>query len=126
MDPRRRELFSDWEQGSRLAVAKFRADSAKHIGDPTFDELIASLRQSSPEFCNAWKRHEVARSGEGRKQMEHPVAGTLVFEHAVFNPVEAPEQRLILYTPVAETGSREKLLELLERDVEPVALSLVG
>jgi transcriptional regulator with XRE-family HTH domain len=126
MDPARRELLSNWEQSSRLAVAKFRADSAEHIGDPTFDELIQSLRQASPEFCKAWKRHEVARSGEGRKRLEHPVAGTLQFEHAVFNPAESPEQRLILYTPVADTGTREKLDELLESEVEPVSLALVG
>jgi transcriptional regulator with XRE-family HTH domain len=126
MDPRRREMWSDWERSSRLAVAKFRADSAEHLGDPTFDELIQSLRQSSPEFCKAWKRHEVARSVEGHKRFEHPGPGTLHFEHAVFNPVEAPEQRLILYTPVAGTDTREKLAELLESEVEPVSLALVG
>ena len=48
-------------------MAKFRADSAAHLGDPSFEELIQALRQSSPEFCKAWKRHEVARAGEGRK-----------------------------------------------------------
>jgi transcriptional regulator with XRE-family HTH domain len=126
MDPRRRAMNTDWEHATRLAVAKFRADSAEHIGDPSFDELIQSLRQSSPDFCKAWKRHEVARSGEGRKQIEHPVAGTLYFEHAVFNPVEAPEQRLILYTPMADTDTREKLAALLETDPEPVPLALVS
>jgi transcriptional regulator with XRE-family HTH domain len=126
MDPRRRGMLTDWDRGIRLAAAKFRADSAQHLGDPSFDELIQTLRQSSPEFCKVWKRHEVARSGEGRKQIEHPVAGTLVFEHAVFNPVEAPEQRLILYTPVAETDTPAKLAELLEHEVEPVSLALAG
>ena len=51
MDPGRREIFPDWERSSRLLVAKFRADSARHLGDPAFEELIAALRQSSPEFC---------------------------------------------------------------------------
>jgi hypothetical protein len=73
-----------------------------------------------------WKRHEVARSGEGRKELHHPVAGRLVFEHAVFNPVEAPEQRLILYTPVAETGTAEKLETLLEDEPLRSPLALVG
>ena len=124
MDPARREMFADWERGSRLAVAKFRADSARHIGDPSFEELIQALRQSSPEFCKAWKRHEVARSGEGRKELDHPIAGLLVFEHAVFHPAEAPEQRLILYTPVSEHDTPRKLAELLERDPEPLPLAL--
>jgi len=44
-----------------------------------------------------WKRHEVATAGHGRKEIRHPDAGTLLFEHAVFHPTDAPDQRLILF-----------------------------
>ncbi len=71
MDPGRRELLSDWEQSARLLVAKFRADSARHLGDPEFEQLIHALRQSSPEFCRAWKRHEVS-AGWRRPQGDPP------------------------------------------------------
>jgi transcriptional regulator with XRE-family HTH domain len=114
MDPGRRELFADWERSSRLLVAKFRADSARHLGDPAFEELIAALRQSSPEFCQEWKRHEVARTGEGRKQVRHPEAGLMLFEHAVFHPSMDLELRLILYTPLPEHDTPAKLAALLE------------
>ena len=114
MDPARREMIADWGPSSRLMVAKFRADSARHIGDPEFEQLIHALRQSSPEFGQAWKRHEVARTGEGRKVLRHPVAGQLVFEHAVFTPADAPEQRLILYSPLPDNDTPAKLTTLLE------------
>jgi transcriptional regulator with XRE-family HTH domain len=123
MDPARRILFPDWERTARMAAAKFRADSAAHIGDPSFDELIQALRQSSPEFCKAWKRHEVERSGEGRKEINHPIEGKLVFEHAVFHPSEAPEQRLVLYTPVPEHDTTAKLARLLDQAPAEVALA---
>jgi hypothetical protein len=126
MDPGRREMFSDWESGSRLAVAKFRADSARHIGDPSFEQLISALRSASPEFCKAWKWHEVSGSAEGRKELQHPIVGKLVFEHAVFHPGEAPEQRLILYTPVDEHDTPAKLAELLELEPRKVSLSLAS
>jgi transcriptional regulator with XRE-family HTH domain len=113
MDPSRREMFTDWERSSRLLVAKFRADSAHHLGDPEFETLIQALRQSSPEFCKAWRRHEVAGAGTGRKELRHPVEGTMVFEHAVFNPVEAPEQRLILFSPLPDEDTPAKLERLL-------------
>jgi transcriptional regulator with XRE-family HTH domain len=116
MDPARREMFADWERSSRLLVAKFRADSARHLGDPAFEDLIARLRQSSPEFCKEWKRHEVARGGEGRKQVRHPEAGLMLFEHAVFHPSADPELRLILYTPLPEHDSPAKLAQLLDGD----------
>jgi transcriptional regulator with XRE-family HTH domain len=126
MDPVRREMFTDWDRGARLAAAKFRADSAHHLGDPSFEELIHALRQSSPEFCKAWKRHEVARGGEGRKELRHPVEGMLVFEHAVFNPVEAPEQRLILYSPLPEEDTPAKLERLLEHAAAGQAAAVAG
>ncbi len=112
-NPARRELLTDWDKSSRLLVAKFRADSARHLGDPSFEQLIEALRNASSEFCKAWKRHEVARSGEGRKTLMHPSVGKLVFEHAVFHPQDEPEQRLIMYSPTDECGTREKLAELL-------------
>jgi transcriptional regulator with XRE-family HTH domain len=113
MDPARREMFPDWERSSRLLVAKFRADSARHIGDPQFEQLIGTLRKSSPEFCKAWKKHEVARSGEGRKVVCHPTVGEMAFEHAVFHPQEAPEQRMILYSPLADYDTAAKMERLL-------------
>jgi transcriptional regulator with XRE-family HTH domain len=114
MDPARRELLTDWERSYPRLVAKFRADSARHLGDPDFEELIQALRQSSPEFCKAWKRHEVARDGGGRKELRHPEVGTLVFEHAVFHPTELPEQRLILYSPLPDHDTPAKLARLLD------------
>jgi transcriptional regulator with XRE-family HTH domain len=125
MDPARRELLPDWERSARVIVAKFRADSARHIGDPTFEELIATLKKSSAEFCRLWRKHEVAQSGEGRKVINHPVAGELVFEHAVFNPQSSPEQRMILYSPVADSETPARLAGLLAADAgEPAALAV--
>src|SRR4051794_13443102 len=60
-DPRRRRMMSDWEETARSAVARFRADCARHVGDPSFDELISALLEASPEFREWWPRHEVAR-----------------------------------------------------------------
>ena len=117
-DPGRRELLTDWNASTRLLAAKFRADSAHHLGDPAFEQLIESLRNASPEFCKAWKRHEVARSGTGRKILNHPVAGELTFEHVVWHPSDSPEQRMILYTPVPDTGTAERLAALLSDKVQ--------
>ena len=129
-DPARRALMTDWEQGARQCVAKFRADHARHLGDPSFEELVSSLRQASREFCRYWRRHEVAISGAGRKELHHPDVGRLIFEHAAFHPVDEPEQRLVLYSPVAGTGTAEKLEALCEewsaREEESPALELAG
>jgi transcriptional regulator with XRE-family HTH domain len=113
-DPARREMLTDWERSSRVLVAKFRADSARHLGDPAFEALSTALRKTSPEFARAWERHEVSHSGEGRKDLRHPKAGMLSFSHAVFHPSEHSEQRLILYTPLPDNATPAKLATLLE------------
>jgi hypothetical protein len=113
MDPARRRLFTDWEDAARNTVARFRADSAPHIGDPFFDELIAELHETSPEFRAWWQRHEVAQVAAGRKVLRHPKAGKMVFEHAVFKLEQTPEQRLVLYTPLPVADTVEKMAALL-------------
>jgi transcriptional regulator with XRE-family HTH domain len=112
-DPARREMFSDWERSSRVLVAKFRADSARHLGDPQFESLIKALRDTSPEFCRAWKLHEVAYNAEGRKDLRHPLVGMMSFSHAVFHPAEFTEQRLALYSPLPENDTAAKLARLM-------------
>ncbi len=111
-DPTRRETMPDWEAAARNCVAKFRVDHARHLGDPSFEELVSALRGASRDFCRAWKRHEVGWSSGGRKELHHPEVGALLFEHQAFHPTDEPEQRLILYTPVPGTGTAEKLEEL--------------
>ena len=124
-DPARREMFTDWERSSRALVAKFRADSARHIGDPEFESLILALRRSSPEFSRAWDRHEVSQSGESRKDLRHPVAGLMSFSHAVFHPAEKLDQRLVLYSPLPENDTAEKLAALMSGTgtISPPAIS---
>ncbi len=114
-DPARRELLPDWEETARRLTARFRADYAQHVGDPSFDKLVDSLLEVSPEFRKWWPRHEVAASGEGRKEINHPVAGMFVFEHAVFRHAENPEQRLLLYSPVPEGDTAARLYWLLKQ-----------
>ena len=114
-DPARREMFTDWQRSSRLMVAKFRADSARHLGDPGFESLIKALRERSPEFCRAWKLHEVSSGGEGRKDLIHPLVGMMSFSHAVFHPQEKAEQRVILYSPLPENDTAEKLERLMSQ-----------
>ena len=114
MDPVRRARSTDWETSARAALARFRADNARHLGDPDFEELIEELREGSEEFRCWWKLHEVARSGTGRKALKHPELGKMWFEHSVFKLEDSPEQRLILYSPLPKCNTPEKVEQLLE------------
>jgi transcriptional regulator with XRE-family HTH domain len=111
--PAWRELYPDWELQARRLLARFRTTHADHVGDPAFEGLVEKLMNASPEFRAWWPRHEVMGSGEGRKQILHPVAGLLEFEHAVFLHAENSEQRLVLYSPCGKTDTAAKLKALI-------------
>ncbi len=107
-----RKHVPDWEQKVRGALAEFRTASARYSGDVWFEELIEELKQVSPEFCRWWPQHDASSSLDGRKIMEHPVAGHLEFEHVTLQVPGDPDIKITIYTPLAET--RAKLQPLLE------------
>ncbi len=113
-DPWRRQVVGDWEEAARRVLARFRADAARHMGDPAFEELLERLRAESPEVRRWWKRHEVAGDDDGRKVLNHPEHGLMVFEHVVFRPAAAPELRVTMYTPMPEGDTPDKLARLME------------
>ena len=114
MDPARRQLIPDWEQRARIMAAKFRADSARHIGEPEFEELIAKLRKCSPDFARLWRKHEVARAGEGRRIIHHPAVGPLQFAQVILRPDSHPEQRVVIYSPLTCDDTPDRLASLLD------------
>jgi transcriptional regulator with XRE-family HTH domain len=111
--PGPRQLSPNWEKSARLAVARFRNDYAPHLGDPWFEELIADLQETSPEFRAWWKEHKVKGHSDGRKCIVHPVEGQMKFEHASFRHNESAEQRLVLYSPVEADDTLAKVDRLV-------------
>lgn len=112
-DRRHRRLLVDWEPLAKASLAMFRADSARFAGDADFERLIASLKQASAEFRAWWPKHEVLSPLSGHKRIRHPIAGSMVFEYSSFNVTGQADLKLIVYTPLAEARTVEKLEALL-------------
>ena len=122
---RYRRLAIDWECTAQLAIAQFRASADRHVGDPSFVELIEDLKRASPAFDRWWARHDVRGRPEGRKEFSHPLAGWLVFEQTTFQVNDTPDLRLVLYTPLPEADTAKKVGWLLDTgapEAEPVHL----
>lgn len=60
-DPRAREMFVEWEELARGAVAHLRAANADDLQDPALRGLVAELRAASPLFGEWWDEHIVER-----------------------------------------------------------------
>ncbi len=112
-DKYHRRLLVDWEDLARMALGRFRADSARYVGDPDFDRLIALLAQASLQFRAWWPERDVFRQLSGIKKIRHPKAGAMTFEHMSFSIDDGSDMKLIVYTPLPAQDTVAKMERLL-------------
>ena len=97
-----------WRATGRAALARFRAEHARRLGDPDFATLLEALQEASPRFRALWPRHEVRTEQLGTKTVEHPRLGTLRLYHLQSAPTSHPDLRLTQFVP-ADDATRATL-----------------
>ena len=118
VNPSSRQLYHPrWEQVAQKVLAEFRAESTRYADEEWFKRLVADLQRVSPEFRAWWPQHDVRGRTDGQKNVEHPLVGTLMFEQTTLQVPAQPELKLMIYTPLPETQTREKLQQLIDRSV---------
>jgi len=105
-----------WETMAQKILAEFRADSARYADEEWFKCLIADLQHVSPEFRAWWPHYDVRGRDDARKDIEHPLVGRLMFEHTTLQVPTMPELKIMIYTPLPETDTLEKLQQLMLMD----------
>jgi transcriptional regulator with XRE-family HTH domain len=121
VDPMSLQIHSpQWEQVAGKILAEFRAESVRYADEDWFKRLIADLQRVSPEFRAWWPRHDVRGRADARKDMTHPLVGHLMFEHTTLQVPTAPELKIMIYTPLPETDTMEKLEQLLAMKVAAI------
>ncbi len=110
----RNRFVGDSEYMTRLILAEFRSDYGRHVGDPWFVELIRDLEAVSSEFRQWWTQYDVLEPVDRRKVMNHPVVGTLVFEHVTLLVPENSDLKLMIYNPLPECDTPNKLRQLMQ------------
>ncbi len=114
-NPLSRQFVVDWEEDARQLLAQFRSSCGRHPGDPQLTELIHDLMLCSPEFRAWWPDHEVRSGQEGRKTLNHPQVGYLLFERLTFQVFDTPDLKVTVYTPLEEADTPRKVELLLEQ-----------
>lgn len=107
------ELFDDWESHAKAIVARFRVMCSKFIDDPGFAEFVNNLKVKSPDFNLWWCTYDVQGMGDVIKELTHPIVGKLVFEFSSFDVSDNPNLKMLIHTPVLETGTIDKMKRLI-------------
>jgi transcriptional regulator with XRE-family HTH domain len=111
---RLRTLFINWEREAQRALASFRISIQRYIGEAWLTEMIADLKEVSPEFREWWPRHDVERCNMREMHLNHPHVGLLRLQTTSFQLADHPGLQMIVYTPVPGTDTQAKLTALLE------------
>ena len=99
------------EDATRHMAARFRAAMAGHLADPAWKTLLKRLRTESPDFREAWDRHEVVAPASKRKEFRNRYVGRVTVDHTDLwlSPETGP--RMVTYVP-ADEESRKRLEKL--------------
>jgi len=112
-DPYVRTLLPDWEATSHRFLAEFRAEAGPRLGHPAFAGLVERLLEASDTFRAGWQRHDIQGFSSRERLFHHPRVGDLRLEHHRMAPSDHPDLHLVIYTPVHDTTTPDRLRSLV-------------
>ncbi len=111
--PALRALYTRWEATARRALSLFRASAGHNgAGEAWFIERRDRLMQVSSEFRAWWHLHEVSEGYSGRKELNHPLVGSLLLQSTPLLVADNPNLRMFIYMALPEANSEQKLARL--------------
>ncbi|MGW4228219.1 helix-turn-helix transcriptional regulator, partial [Streptomyces sp. NPDC004980] len=108
-EPVYRARSTQWEAIAPQVVAQFRAACSDHPDDDGFRAVVAEVKERSPEFAALWDQRDVAPGGQIRKELQHPLVGTLTVESTQLRVPARPDLVIVLHTPLPDTGTEARL-----------------
>ncbi|ALO08360.1 Putative DNA-binding protein [Streptomyces venezuelae] len=108
-DPLYRSRMGHWEELAPRVVAQFRSACSECPDDEGFRTVVEELKELSPEFAELWERRDILPGGQNRKEMEHPLVGTLVVEATQLRVPARPDLVIVMHTPLPEADTAAKL-----------------
>ncbi|GGU07944.1 MULTISPECIES: helix-turn-helix transcriptional regulator [Streptomyces] len=108
-DPLYRSRMGGWEHLAPRVVAQFRAACSENPEDDGFRAVVEEAKAASEEFVALWERRDIMPGGQVRKELEHPLVGTLVLESTQLRVPARPDLVIVLHTPLPEADTAAKL-----------------
>lgn len=103
-DSRAPQIFIEWEELARGAVAHLRAANADDLQNPELQALVADLSQQSPPFAEWWSEHIVQRRRASITHIRTDSGDVIARQYEVLHiPDEA--LRMTLWLPGRRTSS---------------------
>lgn len=112
LDPAARDFYVDWAEVAAATVGQLRLAVGQHPGDPNLAAFVAELSAGAEAFRTLWAARDVEQRSSGAKSLRHPGVGVLTLHYENFQPLADPRQRLVTFSPQADSAT-EAALQLL-------------
>lgn len=112
LDPRAKELFTEWKTVAAEATGALRVDVGRHPNDPEANQLVGELAVHSEHFRQWWAGHRVVTEHAGVLRMRHPVVGDLELNFEDLAPRHDPDLTLRVFTAKPGSPSADSLAML--------------
>ncbi|MFF3562546.1 helix-turn-helix domain-containing protein [Streptomyces sp. NPDC002574] len=109
LDPRFRELYTDWRHVARECVGYLRMGMAHDPEDPQLLALVEELSTADADFRRWWSDHRVRTRAVGTKSFRHPVAGAMTLDFQSLVLGDEPDRTVFVYSAQPDTPSYEAL-----------------
>ncbi|MDR1151164.1 MAG: helix-turn-helix transcriptional regulator [Bifidobacteriaceae bacterium] len=115
LDPAARQFFANWESEADAIAAILHTRAAHFPDDAVLARAIAELRERSADFALRWKTYPVTMSPRRVIEVNHPLAGRMVFFNETLALAEDQGLYLVVRIPAPRTGTAEAVDRLIAR-----------
>ena len=115
-DPASRAVYppEHHDHQTQLQAAGLRAALSMSGEDTRAREIVDTLLAESPEFADAWQRHEVMQRFDDAKTLVHPELGRIDVQcQALFTEDQSQTLLVLTATPGSESAEKIRLLGVI-------------
>lgn len=109
LDPRRHDLYPDWDEAADGMVALLRKEAGRNPYDRELTDLVGELATRSDEFRTRWAGHDVRLHVTGTKRINNPVVGLIEITFDVLELPADPGLTMTTYSAEPNTPSADAL-----------------
>lgn len=114
-DEKYKQLYVDWNLYAKGLLGRFRSTCGQYIEDTWIAQFVDGLRTQSEEFNLWWPLHEIQNDTSLNKQLYDPAVGLLDFEISNFDVSDNSGLKMVVHSPLPETGTAKKINILMKK-----------
>lgn len=100
LSPVARTRLPDWADDVGDIIARWRAESGRHAGDPVMQKRITELSRLSPDFGTWWSEHQVVEHRSRVRRFQHDRLGLRAMRLVPLVSPETVPAGIVLHLPV--------------------------